>query len=399
MLSFSSIGVHTHKKPKVFVLPTLTVPPPSMYIDNGEGQNIRNPAAPPVVSSVILSNIDFNSVRVDVDVFMAPSSSTHCEINVYEYAENDPYNLNLLKFNTSTNAQAEVRLHVLATNLNASTNYRVRIRAVSYLNSQTLTSEWVEETFTTEGIPAGFDGLYNGFYYINGVKTTLSSSGEGFWNNVYYINGTQTNLEYIDCLGVWVGYLWGRLHVNFDEYAGIFSCECCTELQKQMYVGNYISGSRRPQGWSGTGFIPSYLPISPWMTTTYGYLGGSGSYATINTYYTANIPYTGISGGKFYLDGVESPFDLNGAGSITVGTTTFHFVNGIPLSGYSYGVYYIGGVATNLSANGTGTWNGKIYSNGGFVSLVNTPYTWQQGAIDGNEYYYSSSFSSGITYG
>jgi len=398
MLSLSFIGVQQHKKSKVFVLPTLSAPPPSMYIDNGGGQSIRDPAAPPVVSSVILGNIDFNSVRVALDVFMAPSAITHCEINVYEYAETDPYNSNLLKFNTSTNARAEVRLHVLATNLNESTNYRVRIRAVSYVNSQTLVSEWFEETFTTEEIPAGLNGLYNGFYYIDGAKTALSSFGEGLWNNIYYINGIATDLEYIQCMGLWVGYLWGRFHVNFAQYSGLFTCDCCTAIQKQTHEGNYVNGLRRPQGWSGTGFIPSYLPTSPWMTAAYGYTGGAGSYGTTTTYYVASVPFSGYANGKFYVDGVESPFDLNGVGSIQVGGTTYNFSNGVPVSGHRDGVYYIGGVATSLSADGTGTWNNSIYNKGGFVSLVNTPYSWQSGAID--EYnYYGSSFGSGITYG
>jgi hypothetical protein len=401
MLSFYSIGVHTHKKPSKFILTTLGGVPSEMYIYNDSGQFVRNPEASPIVSSVILQIKTFNSVRVDFDVFMAPSADTYCQINFYEYSEIDPYNPSLLKFNTNVIAQKESRLHILATNLNSNTTYRVKIRAVSNVNSQTLLSEWVEETVTTEELPSNFNGFMNNFYYINGTQTTLSPTGTGVWNNIYYYNGMLTSLESVECLGAdsLIGYLFGKFTVDFAVYNGEFVCDCCTEVQKQMYNGYYIDGRRRPADWTGIGFTQSYAPVAPWLANAYGYSYANIPYSNVTTYYTASVPFTGYTNGKFYVDGVESPFDLNGVGSISVGGTTYNFVNGAPVSGNKNGKYYVGGVETSLSSDGTGTWNGKIYNKGSFVSLVNIAYTWQQGAINGNEYNYSSSFGSGITYG
>jgi hypothetical protein len=400
MLSFSFSNILTHKKPKVFIGTVTEDPPSEMYVVDNNGETIRNPIAPPIVLFKSVTDIDFNSALVNWNVFVPPDSKSHCEIRVYEYSETDAYNDSLLKYSQDVPFVGDSNLNSLVSDLDETTIYRVRIRAVAVTEEQTLAGDWIEGGFTTTPVPTNFNGAYHGAYYINGVKTTLSASGEGVWNNVSYINGVAINLEYIECLSMSrVGYWFGKFTVDFVIYDGEFACTCCTEVEKNLYRGYYVNGRRRPSDWSGYGFVQSYASATPWLSNAYGYSYANIPYSNVPTYYAASAPFTGYANGKYYVDGVESPFDLNGVGSISVGGTTYNFVNGTPVSGYRNGFYYIGGVETPLSPNGTGTWNGKIYNNGSFVSLVNTPYTWQQGAINGNEYYYPSSFGSGITYG
>jgi hypothetical protein len=147
------------------------------------------------------------------------------------------------------------------------------------------------------GLNTSGSGYWNGSYWIDGVETDLPESGTGSWNGAYYIAGVYTTLE-PNGNGCWDGFLYSNgVEVDLTTYAGYNPCD-------GIY---YING----------------------VTTD---LDPDGNGCWNNVAYTAGV----------------ADFDL----------TTY--------TGYNPcdGIYYINGVTTDLDPDGNGCWNDELYVGG-----------------------------------
>lgn len=169
-------------------------------------------------------------------------------------------------------------------------------------------------------------------YYIDGVRTTLDTSGNGYWNGTWYVGGVATTLP-ASGNGLWNG---------------------------TSYIGGYsapgVSGS-------GTGPCGSIYYIN-WVATGLPWYTGIGYWNGV--YYIRGVATTlpesgcGEWGGVYYFFGTASALPSNGTGYLS----QWIYGNGGYGPGHPDIGYYIGGNLTTLSTNGSGAWNNIVYNSG-----------------------------------
>jgi hypothetical protein len=211
----------------------------------------------------------------------------------------------------------------------------------------------------------GWDAETN-TYYIDGVATTLDSTGYGdfgspllhyssyptLWaggdttNNKYYVNGVeQEGLDSCGNGGISAGTRIDNQPVPYDftygVYYGYSSC-----------AGVFLMAS----GHSG------FLQPVPGL--------GAGGYGDYNGYHFSSFPtlFNGwdATTSTYYIDGVATTLNSDGTGCwnneiYTAGSVTF---NPATDTGYNTcdSIYYISGVATALDSTGYGDYDGNHYS-------------------------------------
>lgn len=204
-------------------------------------------------------------------------------------------------------------------------------------------------------------------YYINGLSTSLDSTGSGWEPNTYNSNTGTNGMYFVNGVGLNRLNSSGTGSRNHPGHAG--------------FEAWYINGVLTTLGDGGNGVWNDAYYLNSTVTT----LDNTGSGTYNNLLYSNGVLLNGVYNNFIYFNGALQTPLRSGNGALFTGTFEGnYYVNGEPGNGSYNGVYYSNGNPA------TGTFGGLYYSNG-------TPFTGTFENIEyvnGSKVYYFNNVSS-----